>query len=223
MLRSIIPAVPPTESRSLLIRQSPFKSKNTFELATRLLEIGLSTPILLGMNVQPNSDTSELIARLRAGDASVWTSVIQQMGSDLFVFIKCRNSSKADDLCQTLWLKAWNSRDKLVNDNLRAWLYSIARNLLIDEYRRQKKCHAHTAVEAIDLASESMDEQDPRLDALRDCMSSLDEQCRKLIQRFYIENTSTSDLAMELGIAEGTIGSGTSRCRKKLKACIEKK
>lgn len=175
------------------------------------------------MDVQPDIDAPEFIARLRAGDASAWTSAIQQLGSDLLAFVKCRSYSNADDLCQTMWLKAWNSRDSLVHGKFRSWLFSIASNLLIDEYRRQKKSRDTVATVAIDLASDSIDEPDPRLDALKNCMNSLDERCRKLIQKFYIENTSTSELALELGIAEGTVGSGTSRCRQKLRDCIEKK
>jgi|688.fasta_scaffold494929_2 RNA polymerase sigma-70 factor (ECF subfamily) len=175
------------------------------------------------MDVQPDFDAPEFIARLRAGDASAWTSAIQQLGSDLLAFVKCRSYSNADDLCQTMWLKAWNSRESLVHGKLRSWLFSIARNLLIDEYRRQKKSLETVATVAIDLASDSIDEPDPRLDALKNCMNSLDERCKKLIQKFYLENTSTSELALELGIAEGTVGSGTSRCRQKLRDCIEKK
>lgn len=192
-------------------------------MATDLLEVGLLPLILLGMDVQPDIDAPEFIARLRAGDASAWTTAIQELGSDLLAFVKCRSYTNADDLCQTMWLKAWKSREGFVHGKLRAWIFSIARNLLIDEYRRQKNSPVSTAADAIDLASDAIDEPDPRLDALRDCMNALDERCRKLIQRFYIENTSTSDLALELGIAEGTVGSGTSRCRQKLRDCIEKK
>jgi len=54
-------------------------------------------------------------------------------------------------------------------------------------------------------------------------MKSLDDRCRQFVQRFYYDGLSTLELAQELRVAPGTIGSRASRCREKLKECIEKK
>jgi RNA polymerase sigma-70 factor (ECF subfamily) len=161
------------------------------------------------------------IARLHASDEAAWKYVIQSIGPDILAFLKSRSFGNAEDLSQTVWLKALNSREQIVDENLRPWLFSIARHLLIDEFRKKRPEDSLPAV--IDLAGDNMDEPDPRIESLRECMKALDERCRRLIQRFYLDNVSTSDLASELGIAEGTISSGTSRCRQKLRDCIENK
>lgn len=167
----------------------------------------------------PNFDP-QTIARLQAGDPVAWDRLIESLGADMLAFVRNRHAGKAEDLCQTIWLKAWRARNEIVDGNLRSWLFRIARNLLIDEYR---KTSAVSNTDLVDLAAQSNDLPDPRIDALAECMKSLDDRCRQLVQRFYLDGLSTLELAEELDVASGTIGSRASRCREKLKECIEKK
>ena len=170
-------------------------------------------------NRLPNFDP-QTIARLQAGDHVAWDRLIESLGADMFAFVRSRHAGKAEDLCQTIWLKAWRARNEIVDGNLRSWLFRIARNLLIDEYR---KTSTLTNTDLVDLAAQSNDLPDSRIDALADCMKLLDDRCRQLVQRFYFDGLSTTELAEELLVAPGTIGSRASRCREKLKECIEKK
>lgn len=163
---------------------------------------------------------SQTIARLHAGDPAAWEQLVDRLGSDMLAFVRSRNASKAEDLYQTIWLKAWRSRTQIVDGNLRSWLFSIARNLLIDEYRRSVPL---SNSDRIDLAAQPNDPPDPRIDALAGCIESLDASCRQLVQRFYLDQATTTELADELQVAAGTIGSRATRCREKLKVCIEKK
>ena len=167
----------------------------------------------------PNFDP-QTIASLQAGDHVAWDRLIESLGADMLAFVRSRHAGKAEDLCQTIWLKAWRSRNEIADGNLRSWLFRIARNLLIDEYR---KTSVVSNTDLIDLAAQSNDMPDPRIDALAECIKSLDDRCRQLVQRFYLDGLSTLELAEELQVAAGTIGSRASRCREKLKECIEKK
>jgi RNA polymerase sigma-70 factor (ECF subfamily) len=170
-------------------------------------------------NHLPNFDP-QTIASLQAGDHVAWDRLIESLGADMLAFVRSRHTRKAEDLYQTIWLKAWRARNEIVDGNLRSWLFRIARNLLIDEYR---KTSSLTNTDLIDLAAQSNDLPDPRIDALAECVKSLDDRCRQLVQRFYFDGLSTTELSKELLIAPGTIGSRASRCREKLKECIEKK
>jgi RNA polymerase sigma-70 factor (ECF subfamily) len=74
----------------------------------------------------------------------------------LFRFISFRmaDREKAKDIMQETYLKLWKVMCDKELDNTRAYLYRIARNLLIDEYRKTK------AVSLDDLIEDGFDAQE---------------------------------------------------------------
>ena len=57
-----------------------------------------------------------------------------------FAITLTRNHEAAKDLCQETLYKAFAYRDKYRPDtNIRAWLYTIMRNIFINEYRRKER------------------------------------------------------------------------------------
>jgi RNA polymerase sigma factor (sigma-70 family) len=58
-----------------------------------------------------------------------------------FVFFKTyRNKEISEDITQDVFMKAWEKRDsfKKHKSSIRTWLYVIAKNTVIDYYRKQK-------------------------------------------------------------------------------------
>ncbi|MFA8436655.1 MAG: RNA polymerase sigma factor [Marinifilaceae bacterium] len=49
------------------------------------------------------------------------------------------NRDEAMDLCQETMMKAFINRDKLKHNNVQAWLFSIMKNIFINDYRRKLK------------------------------------------------------------------------------------
>ena len=50
----------------------------------------------------------------------------------------CNNSARADDLSQETLMRAWTHRDSYTpNTNMRAWLFTIARNTYFSDIRRR--------------------------------------------------------------------------------------
>ena len=64
-----------------------------------------------------------------------------------FVYYRVRNPEDAEDLTETVFLKAWEAlqRTRQIPENPRAWIYRIARNLIIDHYRTRRD---HAPLEA---------------------------------------------------------------------------
>src|SRR5215213_8648007 len=57
-----------------------------------------------------------------------------------FAFTLTRDLDSAKDLCQETLCKAFTYREQYqTGTNIRAWLYTIMRNIFINDYRREKR------------------------------------------------------------------------------------
>jgi len=86
-----------------------------------------------------------------------------------------RDADTALDVVQNTFLSAWqNLQKRTVSGNVKAWLYTIARNTAIDELRRSKRLHTTTFSESERRSSLPFD----RIDTSRvsDPQSGLQDQ-----------------------------------------------
>ncbi|HEY2729030.1 MAG TPA: RNA polymerase sigma factor [Polyangia bacterium] len=80
-----------------------------------------------------DAPSTDLIARLRAGDASAFSEAYAAHAPATYRFLRrlCRSSALAEDLFQETWLRlAQHARGLRADTELRAWLYAVARNLV---------------------------------------------------------------------------------------------
>jgi len=73
-----------------------------------------------------------------AGDAAAFDVLYQRYKAPLYRFVLRQSSQEAvDELFQDIWLKVINARHEYqVKASFKTWLYHLARNRLIDLYRR---------------------------------------------------------------------------------------
>lgn len=126
-----------------------------------------------------------------------------------FVAHMTHDPSFAQDVVQEALLRAWKHPEILAqsDDAARAWLFTVARNLVIDDRRSAR----HRREISTDVLPESVgpDETDSALDAwiLSDALSSLSVQHRKAIVAAYYLGHSIAEIARQEGVPEGTIKS----------------
>lgn len=120
------------------------------------------------------------------------------------------DASRAEDVVQETLLRAWQ-HPEVVRDterSARAWLFTVARNLVIDESRSAR---ARREVTSLDKAPERAgpDEVNAALDRLliADALAQLSAEHRAVISRSYYRGWTTAQIAADLGIAEGTVKS----------------
>jgi RNA polymerase sigma factor (sigma-70 family) len=85
--------------------------------------------------------SSELLARLRAGDSAAFSTAYERHAGPIFRFLVrlCGRRELAEDIFQETWLRlARHARTLRADTELRAWLYTVARNLV--------RSHARAAV-----------------------------------------------------------------------------
>lgn len=128
------------------------------------------------------------------------------------------NASEADDLLQEVFLKALlQGKDFCRIDNPRAWLFHVARNLLIDRLRLTKEqlplpddlCEQSApGLEAVDLLSHCL----PRV------LSELSAEDREAVLLCDMQGMTQKDYALRLGLSLPAAKSRLQRARLRLRS-----
>jgi RNA polymerase sigma-70 factor (ECF subfamily) len=133
----------------------------------------------------------------------------------------------ASDLLQDTYLKAYRFFDKFEEGtNAKAWLYRIARNTYINEYRRIKRLPDHVEYDE-QISSYQMlprDEESHRPgrdtdlndvfdDTIATAIASLPEKFKSVVVLRDIENLPYEEVAEALDIPIGTVRSRLHRAR----------
>ncbi|WP_197382405.1 sigma-70 family RNA polymerase sigma factor [Mycolicibacterium mengxianglii] len=120
--------------------------------------------------------------------------------------------ARAEDVVQETLLRAWK-HPEVIDDAehpARAWLFTVARNMIIDERRSARfRREADSPDVGHDVENPGPDEVNAALDRLLlgDAMAQLSVDHRAVIRRSYYLGWTTAQIAADLQIAEGTVKS----------------
>ncbi|MBI3213920.1 MAG: sigma-70 family RNA polymerase sigma factor [Mycobacterium sp.] len=120
--------------------------------------------------------------------------------------------ARAEDVVQETLLRAWQ-HPEVTNDedrSARAWLFTVARNMIIDDHRSARSRNERTSLEGVAEPEQSgPDEVNTALDRLLlgDALAQLSTEHRAVIRRSYYLGWSTAQIAADLDIPEGTVKS----------------
>jgi RNA polymerase sigma-70 factor, ECF subfamily len=120
--------------------------------------------------------------------------------------------ARAEDVVQETLLRAWRHPEVTadVERPARAWLFTVARNLIIDE-RRSARFRNESGVADLERVADHAgpDEVDSALDKmlLSTALSELSEEHRAVIKRAYYQGWTTAQIASDLNVPEGTVKS----------------
>ncbi len=80
----------------------------------------------------------DLVARLRGGDGAAFDEIYERLRARVFSFLARLSGRRdvADDLAQEVWLRLARTAPRLAPDTrLKAWLFTVARNLFVSHWR----------------------------------------------------------------------------------------
>jgi len=146
-----------------------------------------------------------------------------------FVFFKVNSQEVAEDLCSETFIRGWqsfkNQKSKIKNqkkiENPKAFLYQIARNLIVDYYRDKAKTQMVSADSLpiidpkSDLEAETIKKSD--LETIKAGLSGLKNDYREVLTWHYIEDLPVPEIAVLLGKSEGATRVLLHRALKSLK------
>ncbi len=128
-----------------------------------------------------------------------------------------RSRQLAEDITQETYLRAvvqWEKSGK--PDNALAWLQTVARNLLLNHYRRRRPKSLETSHAECVVETAAVDNPDAAA-LVYWGLARLGHKRGRLLEAFYIEGKSTRTIANDLGKSERAIEGRLRRARKALK------
>lgn len=167
------------------------------------------------------------------GDEASLAALFDLHNHKLFYFLKMlSDSAVAEDICQRTWIKVIESRHLFKSgDNFQAWLFTIGRRTLIDEFRKNAKLeYNNDAVEAFSLAelvkhAQSSVEDDVQKGREKDwfkaCLQQLPYKQKEALT-LQFEGFGLSEIAAICGAEKETVKTRIRYAKDSLKTMLEK-
>ncbi len=160
------------------------------------------------------TETAGLVARAQQGEADAFAALYEAyapaMERYLWRRLGCHADGRAEDLTAEVFLRAYERLDRYVDRGLpfAAWLYRLARNLLIDHLRvatRQAADSLERAPEVVAVADRAaaraagqvLDRQ-----TLGPALARLTPDQRRALELRFLEDLPTAEVAAILGKTE---------------------
>ena len=157
-----------------------------------------------------------LLLRLKKKDPEAFSEIYNFYVTPVYRFIYFKVSSKqdAEDITSEVFLKTWQfvteSDDEI--ENLRALLYRIARNLVIDSYRRKATQNLTQDAEVLEAVPDERQqrlleqaESSVEMKSIEHVLRKMKDEYRELIILRYVEDLSISEIAEVLGKSKGSV------------------
>ncbi len=159
-----------------------------------------------------------------------------------FVYLKVGNKDDAEDVTSQVFVRFWKlwgekikKKEKL--DNPRALLYTIARNLIIDYYRKNRperdekkdsKKKKSVSVEDVIVVDKQMraDEKavlDSQIEEVMQALGNINEDYQSIIIWYYLDELTSAEIAKILDKPESSVRVLIHRAVGALKKEMEKK
>lgn len=162
-----------------------------------------------------------LAVRCQLGEREAFDELVDTWHGPLWRYARRMTGSDdaAGETMQDVWLRVLRGVGRLREPaSLRAWLFGIARRVLMDRLRMQYAEPSTVDADDAQLAAPDMgDDIEGQLDLMRGAMERLPATEREVLTLFYLCELSLVDVASVLGVPVGTVKSRLFRARQMLR------
>jgi RNA polymerase sigma-70 factor (ECF subfamily) len=169
----------------------------------------------------PNRLDELLLQSIAAGDKGAMRVLFQRHNVRIYRFVLrlVGNASRAEDIVSEVFLVVWRSAGRFkAESQVTTWLLAIARHKAISALRRRPEAQLddHTAAAIVDPRDDPearLDKQD-RSDIIQKCLARLSPSHREIIDLVYYHGKLVRDVALIVGVPEGTVKTRMFHARK---------
>jgi RNA polymerase sigma-70 factor, ECF subfamily len=173
------------------------------------------------------NEGAELVRRCRSGDGAAWEEIVQTYSRRIYN-LAYRFTSRADsaeDLTQDVFIRVYRSLDQYdaKQGDLQNWLMRLARNLIIDDYRKRQRAPQDQMADDLEdhkyhlrSANSSVQREMERRELGAQVQAGIDKlspDLRTCVILRDIEELSYQEIVDLLEIPEGTVKSRINRGR----------
>jgi RNA polymerase sigma-70 factor, ECF subfamily len=140
------------------------------------------------------------------------------------MYLTSGDRQRAEDVVQEVLLRAWQHPEAVAGQPARPWLFTVARNLVIDGQRARRARPQEVGEAALGLRP-AADDVDRALEswAVADALAALRPDHRRVLYETYYKGSSVAEAATALDIPPGTVKSRTFYALKALKLALEER
>jgi len=146
-----------------------------------------------------------------------------------YVHYRVNSTEVAEDITSTVFEKALKSFSSYSHDkaSFGTWLFSIARNAVVDHYRKGGRSETGSLEAAIEFPAdefspeEELDRRDER-HRLRVCLEDLAEDEREIVRLKFGAELNNRQIANMVRLSESNVGTKLYRAVRKLRDCFKR-
>lgn len=134
-----------------------------------------------------------------------------------FIQKRVNDTDLTNDILQEVLLKVYNfCISKTGIKNVRSWLFQIAQNTIIDNYRRQSKFSVQDSFQDLAAEDENLAFKDA-LNYIKPMLNFIPKEYAKVLKMADLDGMKQADIAKELGLNISTTKSRIQKARQLLK------
>ncbi len=166
----------------------------------------------------------ELLAGWRSGDAKAGEALVTRHWESIARFFRTKIGDDGADLISQTFLACVESKDRIEGDNIKAYLFGVARRRLADHFRKRARGpeidFALSSLADLGTGPATALDRQHRHEMLREGLARIPLDDQIALELAYFESLSTRELAGVLEIPENTVRSRLSRARAKLREVL---
>ena len=151
-------------------------------------------------------DELSVAMRFAAGDCRAFEQLLSVYWRPVLALSTrlLHDSEAADDVAQETFLRVWINRASIQPGQLRAYIFRVARNLIVDEARK-RDVRAQAIGIPLPMPADRLAERAEQHEAIKHALDALPPRRREAFILAYLHELSYKEIAEVLGVSAATV------------------